>query len=97
MKTIYFLLLSHFIGDYVLQSDYIAKTKGENWWHLVIQSALYTFPFALIFGTDLRLLGLFINHFIIDALKEHGHVINYVPDQFLHQLLHMVCLILYIT
>ena len=91
METIYFLLLSHFIGDYVLQSDYIAKTKGENWWHLVVHSALYTFPFALMFGIDLRLLGLFINHFIIDALKARGHAINYVADQ----LLHMVSLIFF--
>ena len=84
MKIIYILLLSHFIGDYVLQSDFVAKTKGENWWHLIVHCALYTVPFALSFGINGRLVGLFVSHIIIDALKARWHTISYGADQLLH-------------
>lgn len=31
IEIIYKLIICHLIGDYVLQNDFIAKTKGENW------------------------------------------------------------------
>jgi hypothetical protein len=27
----YIAIALHMLGDYVLQTDFIAKTKGENW------------------------------------------------------------------
>ena len=35
MVTLYKILACHMVGDYVFQIDYIAKTKGDNWWHLL--------------------------------------------------------------
>lgn len=45
LETIFKIVIAHLIGDYVLQSDFIAKTKGENWYHLFVHSALYVVPF----------------------------------------------------
>ena len=29
LHTMYLVIICHFIGDYVLQNDFLAKTKGE--------------------------------------------------------------------
>jgi hypothetical protein len=74
------------IGDYVLQIDYIAKTKGDNWWHLLSHCVTYTVPFALAFGIDWRIAVLLVTHFAVDAIKARWHVIGYVNDQIGHLL-----------
>ena len=87
------LVLCHLIGDYVLQSDYIATTRGKNWYHLFVHSALYCVPFAFLF-TYLAVPGyiteigyLFISHFILDMAKARYDVISIVEDQAIHYVL----------
>lgn len=31
MNKLILLVFCHLVGDYVLQNDFIAKTKGSNW------------------------------------------------------------------
>lgn len=83
-ETIFKILACHMIGDYVLQSDFIAKTKGENWYHLFAHSILYAFPFYLFFGFDSGLLFVLITHFITDAYKARYKAITYTADQIIH-------------
>ncbi len=78
------LVLCHLLGDYVLQIDMIAKTKGESWYHLFVHSALYLFPFILFFGYDWRLAVIFSTHFVVDALKARYKLISYTTDQLAH-------------
>ena len=84
------LLLCHLIGDYVLQIDFIAKTKGQNLYHLFVHCALYCVPFYVCFGMDMKLLALFISHFIIDLFKARYNKINYVTDQIIHYLILLI-------
>ena len=91
LNNIYILLACHALGDYFLQIDFIAKTKGNNWWHLFIHSLLYTVPFYLYFGMDYRLIILLVTHFFVDALKSRYDCINYITDQCLHILI-AICL-----
>lgn len=49
-ETVFRLVLCHLVGDYVLQSDFLAKTKGESWYHLLVHCLLYCLPFYLAFG-----------------------------------------------
>ena len=84
VKILLTIFACHAIGDYVLQCDYIAKTKGQNWWHLVIHSFLYIVPFWCIFGYNINLLLLFLHHFITDAAKARYKQISYVEDQVSH-------------
>ena len=84
VKILLTIFACHAIGDYVLQCDYIAKTKGQNWWHLIIHSFLYTVPFWIAFGYDARLLSLFIIHFLVDLMKVRYRAIGYVRDQIYH-------------
>ena len=93
MKTIFILLVSHFMGDYVLQTDFLAKTKGDNIWHLFIHSVLYSFPFMIAFGFNWKVPFIIGTHIIIDALKARYKVINYVIDQVLHLIVLMIYVI----
>lgn len=85
-EKIFILLICHLIGDYVLQSNFLATTKGENWYHLFVHSVLYIVPFYLFFGFNSGLLFLAVTHFIIDALKARYNWISYVWDQGAHYL-----------
>ena len=42
IETLFRLVMCHLVGDYVLQIDFIAKTKGENWYHLIVHCLLYS-------------------------------------------------------
>lgn len=84
------LLFSHLIGDYVLQCDFIAKTKGDNFYHLLVHCILYCVPFYLFFGADWRLLIVLITHIVIDIMKARYKKINYVTDQILHYIVMLI-------
>lgn len=90
LQKILVLIFCHLVGDFVLQSDYIAKTKGENWYHLIVHCILYTLPFYLAFGFVWQFYVLLVSHFVIDSLKARFGKINYVQDQTMH---YCVCLL----
>lgn len=92
IKLIITLILCHLIGDYVLQTDFIAKTKGTNWYHLIVHCALYCLPFFVVYGLTWQLIFIFITHFVIDPLKARYNKINYVTDQLLHYIVMLVYL-----
>ncbi len=92
IKLIITLIFCHLIGDYVLQTDFIAKTKGTNWYHLFVHCVLYCLPFFIVYGLTWQLLFVFIMHFVIDPLKARYNKINYVTDQLLHYIVMLVYL-----
>lgn len=92
VETILKLIFCHLVGDYVLQSDFIAKTKGYNWYHLFVHCALYCLPFYLVFGLNWQLAFIFVTHIIIDPLKARYNKINYFTDQVLHYAVSLVYL-----
>ena len=83
MELIYKFVVCHLLGDYVLQIDFISKTKADNNYHLLVHCLLYTLPFYIITGLDWRLIVLFIIHIIIDYRKCKGKI-DYVADQICH-------------
>lgn len=88
-------LICHLLGDYVLQIDYLAKTKGDNLYHLFVHSVLYCVPFYLLLNINIiAYFILFATHFIIDALKASLKVINYPIDQVLHYMVLIILLLL---
>lgn len=86
LTLLYKLLACHMLGDYVLQTDFLAKTKGENWWHMLAHCVTYTVPFALAFGIDWRVCFILALHLAVDTLKARWHLIGYVSDQATHLL-----------
>lgn len=87
------LVFCHLIGDYFLQSDFIAKTKGENWYHLLVHCVLYCLPFYVCFGIDWRLLTILVAHLIIDSLKARYKKIGYIQDQVIHYITMLIYLV----
>ena len=82
----------HMIGDYVLQSDFIAKTKGENWYHMIVHCVLYCVPFVVVFGLTEHIAFLFATHVVIDSAKARWDAIDYCGDQMLHYKAILLCL-----
>lgn len=90
IEYIFRLISCHFVGDYVLQNDFLAKTKGTNIWHMLAHCVLYSLPFAFIFGIDWRVWLIIGTHIVIDLSKARWHKINYVTDQVLHLVVLMI-------
>lgn len=93
VNTIILLVICHMLGDYFLQVDFIASTKGKNWYHLIVHCMLYIVPFIIVFGLDWRIYVLLLSHIIIDPLKARYNKISYVQDQMLHYLIMLIYMI----
>lgn len=92
LNTLLILIFCHLVGDYVLQSNFLATTKGENWYHLFVHCALYCLPFFIVFGITWQLVYIFITHFIIDSMKARYNKIGYLFDQICHYIVMLVYL-----
>ena len=92
LNTLLILIFCHLIGDYVLQNNFLATTKGENWYHLFVHCALYCLPFFIVFGITWQLVYIFITHFIIDSMKARYNKIGYLFDQICHYIVMLVYL-----
>lgn len=84
IELLYKLIACHFVGDYVLQNDFLAKTKGSNFWHMLAHCVLYSVPFAIVFGFGWQLWVVIVAHIVVDPLKARWHKIGYAADQILH-------------
>lgn len=93
LDKIVLLVMCHAIGDYVLQSDFIATTKGKNWYHLFMHCILYVVPFYICFGFVWQLVVIFVAHLLVDPMKARYNKINYWQDQTLHYLVSLVYLV----
>lgn len=93
INTIFILILCHLIGDYVLQCDFIAKTKGSNTYHMFVHCMLYSLPFIICFGLDWRIYFIILIHLFIDQLKAKYNKINYFVDQLLHYITLLIFLV----
>lgn len=65
------LVVGHLVGDFLLQTNWMAEKKDEKWAPLIIHCFLYTAAvalFALLAGglNILPILIIFISHIIID-------------------------------
>ena len=78
IERIFLIVACHLMGDYLLQSNFLAMTKGENWYHLFVHCFLYTIPFYIAFGWCWQLALIGILHFPIDAMKARWRKTNYV-------------------
>ena len=87
------IIFSHLVGDYVLQNQYIAESKGINWYHLFVHCSLYCLPFFLFFGLDWKLGVIFVTHILIDSMKARYRKISYPVDQVLHYVVALIYLV----
>ena len=97
MENALWVLLGHYVCDYPLQSDFLAKTKGDYWYSLLVHSLIYGLGMALVF----KFLGVFaiwkaivlvLSHVVIDYKKSHAKNKELALTTYLYidQVLHLV-------
>lgn len=86
-------IICHIVGDYLCQTDYMAREKGKDWYILFVHCVCYCVPFIYVFGLDFKTIVLFLTHMMIDALKARYEEIDIFTDQILH---YQVAWILYV-
>lgn len=96
LELLFKLVLCHLVGDYVLQIDYIAKSKSNNVYHLLVHCLLYCLPFYILFGFVWQLIPLLVLHIVIDLLKARYKLIPYWLDQLLHYVTCLLYLFIYL-
>jgi hypothetical protein len=67
-------LVAHAVGDYVLQSDWMAREKVRRSWAALCHIATYGLPFLLLRPTLLAYVVIVGSHFVID----HWRLARYV-------------------
>lgn len=58
--------ISHLIGDYIFQNDWMALNKKSNWLPCFIHCVLYSIPFYVFLGSGYYIWIIFITHYLID-------------------------------
>jgi hypothetical protein len=62
-------LVAHAVGDYLLQSDWMANEKTKRWVPALAHGAVYSLPFLLITRSPLALLVIAGTHAAIDRYR----------------------------
>ena len=86
------VIFAHFLGDFVLQTDYLAVNKGNNLYIMFAHAFMWTFCICaalLVVGINIHLTGfiwLLLSHIVIDRWKcKLGHNNKtFAIDQILH-------------
>lgn len=76
-ETILWLTLAHYLGDYPLQGDFLATTKGKFFYSLFVHSFIYsaTVMAFFAFGASFEMWKFFVllfSHMVIDNIKANS-------------------------
>jgi hypothetical protein len=69
------ILLAHLVGDYLLQSHWMATHKVERWWPAVAHGVTYGLPFLLVTQSPFALAVIVGTHIVIDRYRLAKHVV----------------------
>jgi hypothetical protein len=73
-ETVLGLIMAHFVGDYILQSNWMAQEKTKRWWPAIAHGITYTLPFILVTHSIPALLVIGITHILIDHFRLAKHL-----------------------
>ncbi len=68
------IILAHLVGDYLLQTHWMATQKTERWAPAVVHGIVYTLPYALVTQSPWALLIIAGTHIVIDRFRLAKHV-----------------------
>ncbi|ART68224.1 hypothetical protein BTO20_06170 [Mycobacterium dioxanotrophicus] len=78
--------LAHMVGDYLIQSDWMAQEKTKRWWPAVAHALTYGIPFLFVTQSLLALLVIISTHAVIDRYRLARHVVwfknQFAPSAF---------------
>lgn len=67
--------MAHMVGDYLIQSHWMANAKTKQWWPAILHGVTYTLPFVLITQSWLALLVIGGTHILIDHYRLARYVV----------------------
>ncbi|WP_396921656.1 DUF3307 domain-containing protein [Mycolicibacterium sp.] len=67
--------LAHMVGDYLIQSDWMAQEKTKRWWPAIAHAVTYGLPFLFVTQSPLALLVIVGTHAAIDRYRLARHVV----------------------
>lgn len=67
-------LLLHLLGDYVTQTDWMARTKTRATFAAAVHALVYTLPFAWLSSSPAALAVIGGTHFLIDRYRLARHL-----------------------
>ncbi len=99
MRLLFLLLVAHFVCDYPLQGDFLARGKnlsaplpGVPWYQCMLAHAMiHAGGVYLVTGSGVWAFCELLAHCMIDSSKCHGHI-SFNQDQ----LLHVGCKVIYV-
>jgi hypothetical protein len=62
-------LLAHVVGDYIIQSDWMAQRKTASFPVALLHAATYAIPFLLLTPSPLAMAVVIISHAVIDRWR----------------------------
>ena len=68
------IILAHLVGDYILQSHWMATEKTQHWWPALVHGFFYTLPYIFVTQSIWALLFIGLTHAIIDRYRLAKHV-----------------------
>jgi hypothetical protein len=68
-------LIAHGVGDYLIQSHWMATEKTKRWLPAVLHAATYGLPFLVLTRSPLALLIISGTHAVIDRYRLARHVV----------------------
>lgn len=69
------LVLAHLVGDYLIQSDWMALEKTKRWWPAWAHALTYGLPFLLVTQSPAALLVIVGTHAVIDHYRLARYVV----------------------
>jgi hypothetical protein len=69
------VLLAHLVGDYLLQSHWMANEKTKRWWPAWAHAFTYGLPFLLVTQSPAALAVIVGTHAVIDHYRLARHVV----------------------
>jgi uncharacterized protein DUF3307 len=68
-------LVAHAVGDYLLQSDWMANNKTKRTVAAAAHVLTYTLPFLFITQSPTALVAILVSHFVIDRWRLARYVV----------------------
>ena len=69
------ILLAHLVGDYLIQSHWMASEKVHRWWPAIAHGLTYTVPYAFVTQSLPALAVIAGTHIVIDRYRLAKHVV----------------------
>lgn len=68
-------VLLHFIGDYIIQTDWMAQLKTSRWAPAIVHGVTYGVPFLFVTMSPIALTVIIVTHIVIDHYRLARHVV----------------------